>query len=171
MKNEVMKVFNTYTEALSRGDFEAAFETMADTIVWHMGGESSLSGIIKGKQALGERLGEFAERSNGTFRVMTEWAASNDCFVAASVVSLAEKGNEKLDDPGIDLFKIEDGKLLPPFNCIPALGNAAAGEIVKVRNEHLFTSKADLKKRGKVSQSIIDTMEYMGILKGLPEED
>ena len=111
MKNEVMKVFNTYTEALSRGDFEAAFETMADTIVWHMGGESSLSGLIKGKQALGERLGEFAKRSNGTFRVMTEWAASNDCFVAASVVSLAEKGNEKLDDPGIDLFKIEDGKI------------------------------------------------------------
>ena len=111
MKNEVMKVFNTYTEALSRGDFEAAFETMADTIVWHMGGESSLSGIIKGKLALGERLGEFAKRSNGTFRVMTEWAASNDCFVAASVVSLAEKGNEKLNDPGIDLFKIEDGKI------------------------------------------------------------
>ena len=111
MKNEVMQVFNTYTEALSRGDFEAAFETMADTIVWHMGGESSLSGLIKGKQALGERLGEFAKRSNGTFRVMTEWAASNDCFVAASVVSLAEKGNEKLDDPGIDLFKIENGKI------------------------------------------------------------
>lgn len=111
MKNEVIKVFNTYTEALSRGDFEAAFETMADTIVWHMGGESSLSGIIKGKQALGERLGEFAKRSNGTFRVMTEWAASNDCFVAASVVSLAEKGDEKLNDPGIDLFKIEDGKI------------------------------------------------------------
>ena len=111
MKNEVMKVFNTYTEALSRGDFEAAFETMVDTIVWHMGGESSLSGIIKGKQALGERLGEFAKRSNGTFRVMTEWAASNDYFVAASVVSLAEKGNEKLNDPGIDLFKIEDGKI------------------------------------------------------------
>ena len=106
-----MKVFNTYTEALSRGDFEAAFETMADTIVWHMGGESSLSGIIKGKQALGEHLGEFAKRSNGTFRVMTEWAANNDCFVAASVVSLAEKGNEKLNDPGIDLFKIEDGKI------------------------------------------------------------
>ena len=111
MKNEVMQVFNTYTEALLRGDFEAAFETMADTIVWHMGGESSLSGLIKGKQALGERLGEFVKRSNGTFRVMTEWAASNDCFVAASVVSLAEKGNEKLNDPGIDLFKIEDGKI------------------------------------------------------------
>jgi len=111
MKNEVMKVFNTYTGALSRGDFEAAFETMADTIVWHMGGESSLSGIIKGKQALGERLGEFAKRSNGTFRVMTEWAASNDCFVAANVVSLAEIGKEKLNNPGIDLFRIENKKI------------------------------------------------------------
>lgn len=111
MNNEVMKVFNTYTEALSRGDFEAAFETMADTIVWHMGGESSLSGVIKGKQELGERLAEFAKRSKGTFRVVTEWAAANDCFVAASVISLAEKDDKKLNDPGIDLFKIEDGKI------------------------------------------------------------
>ena len=45
------------------------------------------------------------------FSAIAAWAASNDCFVAASVVSLAEKGNEKLNDPGIDLFKIEDGKI------------------------------------------------------------
>ena len=53
MKNEVIEVFNAYTEALSKGDFEAVFDIMSDNIVWHMGGESSLSGIIKGKQALG----------------------------------------------------------------------------------------------------------------------
>lgn len=111
MKNEVMKVFHAYTEALSKGDFGAVFETMSDNIVWHMGGESSLSGVIVGKQALGERLGEFSKRSNGTFRVITNWAASNDCFVAASVVSLAERGEENLNDPGIDLFRIENGKI------------------------------------------------------------
>ena len=111
MKNEVIEVFNAYTEALSKGDFEAVFEIMSDNIVWHMGGESSLSGIIKGKQALGERLGEFAKRSNGTFRVITNWAASNDCFVVANVVSLAERGEEKLNNPGIDLFRIENGKI------------------------------------------------------------
>lgn len=111
MKNEVIEVFKTYTEALLRGDFGAIFETMSDHIVWHMGGQSPLSGVIKGKQALGERLGEFTKRSNGTFRIITNWAASNDCFVAASVVSLAERGDEKLNDPGIDLFKIEDGKI------------------------------------------------------------
>jgi len=111
MKNEVIEVFNAYTEALSKGDFEAVFDIMSDNIVWHMGGESSLSGIIKGKQVLGERLGEFTKRSNGTFRVITNWAASNDCFVVASVVSLAEKEDQKLNNPGIDLFRIENGKI------------------------------------------------------------
>ena len=111
MKNEVIEVFNAYTEALSKGDFEAVFEIMSDNIVWHMGGESSLSGIIKGKQALGERLGEFAKRSNGKFRVITNWAASNDCFVVANVVSLAEREEEKLNNPGIDLFRIENKKI------------------------------------------------------------
>ena len=111
MKSEIMKVYNAYTEALLKGDFKSVFETMSDNIVWHMGGEGPLSGIVKGKEALGERLGEFTKRSNGTFRVITNWAASNDCFVVASVVSLAEKEDEKLNDPGIDLFRIENGKI------------------------------------------------------------
>ncbi|RSB91557.1 nuclear transport factor 2 family protein [Parvimonas micra] len=111
MKSEIMNVYNAYTEALLKGDFKSVFETMSDNIVWHMGGEGPLSGIVKGKEALGERLGEFTKRSNGTFRVITNWAASNDCFVVASVVSLAEKEDEKLNDPGIDLFRIENGKI------------------------------------------------------------
>ena len=111
MKKEVMKVFETYIEGLSKGNLEVVFATMSDDIVWHMGGEGPLSGIVKGKEALGERLGEFTKRSNGTFRVITNWAASNDCFVVASVVSLAETEDQKLNDPGIDLFRIENGKI------------------------------------------------------------
>lgn len=76
-----------------------------------------------------------------------------------------------LEHSDASAFKIVDGRLLPPFNCIPALGDAVAKEIVRARDEHVFTSKEDLKKRGKVSQSIVDTMESMGILKGLPEEE
>ncbi|MDY6085051.1 MAG: PolC-type DNA polymerase III [Dialister sp.] len=68
-------------------------------------------------------------------------------------------------------FLMVDGKLLPPFNTVPALGNAVAGEIVKAREDHPFTSKEDLKKRGKVSQAIVDTLEDMGVLKGLPDEE
>ena len=111
MKNEAMKVFDAYRDALERGDFAGVLTTISDTIVWHMGGESSLSGTVVGKQALGERLGEFAKRSGNTFKVITNWAASNECFVAASVVSVAQRDADKLNDPGIDLFKIENGKI------------------------------------------------------------
>jgi len=68
-------------------------------------------------------------------------------------------------------FLMRDGKLLPPFNCIPALGGTVAKQLVMAREEVPFTSKEDLKKRGKVSQTIVDTMEDMGMLKGLPEEE
>lgn len=76
-----------------------------------------------------------------------------------------------LDKSAASEFKMVDGKLLPPFNCIPALGDSVAKEIVRARDSHPFTSKEDLRKRGKVSQTIIDTMDDMGILKDLPEEE
>lgn len=68
-------------------------------------------------------------------------------------------------------FRIVDGKILPPFNCIPALGGAVAKQLVRARDEAPFTSKEDLKKRGKLSQTLIEYMDEMGILKGLPEEE
>jgi ketosteroid isomerase-like protein len=112
MNKDIMSVFNIYDEALSKGDFAGAFEVMADDIKWHQPGNNPLSGVITGKEALGARLGKFAEKSSGTFRVITNWASSNDCFVAANVTFVAEGNNEdNLNMSGIDLFKIEDGRI------------------------------------------------------------
>lgn len=112
MKKDVMDVFNRYNEALIKGDFAAVFETMADDIKWHQPGDNPLSGVVVGKQALGTHLGKFAEKSNGTFKVLSNWVSSNDCFVAANVTFIAEHSNgDKLDMNGIDLFKIEDGQI------------------------------------------------------------
>ncbi|WP_373436380.1 nuclear transport factor 2 family protein [Metamycoplasma equirhinis] len=111
-QNNPIEVFNNYANALAQGNFAAAFETMSDDIIWHMGGSGPLSGKIVGKQSLGKSLAEFAKRSNGTFKVVTNWIASNGNFVAASVVSLANKDQAQLNNPGIDLFKIENGKIL-----------------------------------------------------------
>ena len=64
-----------------------------------------------------------------------------------------------------------DGKLLPPFNCVPALGNTVARSIAEARAEAPFTSKEDLKRRAKVSTTLVETMDSLGILKGLPDEE
>lgn len=113
MKNyEVIDVFNAYNEALSNGDFELAFNYISNDIVWHMGGRGPLSGEVVGKELLGMRFAEFSKRSNGTFKVVNHWIASNGNLLAASVTSIAdneEKG--KLNSPGIDIYRIEKGKI------------------------------------------------------------
>ncbi len=76
-----------------------------------------------------------------------------------------------LEDSSATEFIIKGDKLLPPFNCIPAMGNTVAKSLVAARDEAPFTSKEDLKKRAKVSQTIVETMDALGILKGLPEEE
>lgn len=112
MNKDIIRVFNTYNEALIQGDFAGVFETMADDIKWHQPGNNPLSGVTIGKQALGEHLGKFAEKSNGTFKVITNWISSNGCFVAANVTFVAEHSNgDTLDMNGIDLFKIENDKI------------------------------------------------------------
>jgi ketosteroid isomerase-like protein len=110
MSKDAMDVFDAYNAALIKGNFAGVFAAMADDIKWHQPGRNPLSGVVAGKQALGEHLGKFAAKSNGTFKVLTNWVAGNGCFVAASVNFVAEHGNgDKLDMNGIDLFKIENG--------------------------------------------------------------
>lgn len=112
MKKEVMEVFNSYNEALAKGDFAAVFHVMADDIQWHQPGSNPMSGVIIGKEALGAHLGKFGEKSNGTFQVVTNWASSNENFVAANVTFIADRGDgDVLNMNGIDLFRIEDGKI------------------------------------------------------------
>lgn len=112
MKKEVMDVFNFYNDALIIGNFTMAFDVMSDDIIWHQPGKSSLSGVSIGKKALGSHLEKFAEKSNGSFKVVTNWVSSNENFVAANVTFMATRGNgDILDMNGIDLFRIEDGKI------------------------------------------------------------
>lgn len=112
MKNEPLNVFKTYNQALIKGDFPGVFETLADNVKWHQPGNNPLSGVVIGKEALGAHLGKFAEKSHGTFKVLTNWVSSNGNFVTANVTFLADRGNgDVLDMSGIDLFRMENGKI------------------------------------------------------------
>lgn len=68
-------------------------------------------------------------------------------------------------------FIIEDGKILPPFTAVDGLGENVAEQIVAAREKGPFTSKADLKMRGKVGQTLIDLMSEEGCLGDLPEDE
>ena len=68
-------------------------------------------------------------------------------------------------------FTICDGKILPPFTAVDGLGENVAEQIVAARQDAPFSSKADLKIRGKVNQSTVDLMAEEGCLGDLPEDE
>lgn len=66
-------------------------------------------------------------------------------------------------------FVIDGDSLIPPFNAIPGLGNNVAFAIVKAREDGEFLSKEDLQLRGRVSKTLIEYMDKLGCLEGMPD--
>ncbi len=64
-----------------------------------------------------------------------------------------------------------DTEIYPPFNAIDGLGDTVAKNIVAEREKGKFISIEDVQKRCKVSQTLIDKMKEMGILKDLPDSN
>ena len=65
----------------------------------------------------------------------------------------------------------EENTLIPPFRSIDGLGDTVGKTICMEREKREFLSIEDLQKRGKVSQTLIEKMKAMDILKDLPESN
>ena len=67
-------------------------------------------------------------------------------------------------------FKVEDGKLRPPFVAISGLGDAAAQDLADHRLDKEFVSVEELSLScTKVSKTHIEQLKSLGALGGLPE--
>ncbi len=78
----------------------------------------------------------------------------------------------------IDLFKVAarkfqifGNKIMPALSAIDGLGDKAADSIVEAAKDGPFLSKDDFRVRTKVSKTIIDFMDDLGILGDLPESN
>lgn len=65
-------------------------------------------------------------------------------------------------------FLIIDGKLMPSFSTIDGLGGKAAESLEEAAKDGEFLSMDDLRERAKLTKSVIDLMEELGLLKDLP---
>ena len=64
----------------------------------------------------------------------------------------------------------EDEKgLIIPFRALDGLGDNAAREVIKAREEKYFISIEDVHLRGKINSTTIDKMRLLGIFESLPE--
>ena len=66
---------------------------------------------------------------------------------------------------------IIDGKIMPPLNSVGGLGDTQAIAVEEEAKKGPFLSKDDFRERTKVSKTIIDLLEEMGVLKDIPESN
>ena len=83
-------------------------------------------------------------------------------------------GNVSLEKSDATRFLIDEDNentLIPPFSSIDGLGDTVAKTLVEERNKQPFLSKEDVSKRGKVSKTLIEKMQEMGVLSDLPDSN
>lgn len=68
-------------------------------------------------------------------------------------------------------FLVEGNKLIPPFSAIDGLGETVANSIVKAREEKMFTSKEDIKKRTKITTAHLKSLIDLEIISSLDDDD
>ena len=124
--------------------------------------------IIKGEDAINLKLKELSDLGND---------ASNKEKNMMTVLELAFEMHKRgfkfknVDLYGSDActFKIEDGKLMPPLSSLVGVGLNAAKNIYEEAKISEFISKEDIRKRCKVSKTVIAALEEHGVLDGLDD--
>ena len=68
-------------------------------------------------------------------------------------------------------FQIMEDKLMPALDTIEGLGDRAADAVVLAAEEGEFLSKDDFRNRTKVSKTVIDLMDDLGLFGDLPDSN
>ena len=68
-------------------------------------------------------------------------------------------------------FQIMGNKLMPALSTIDGMGDKAADALVDAAMDGPFLSKDDLRDRAKVSKTVVETMDDLGILGDIPESN
>lgn len=129
-----------------------------------------LDTMIKGSNAIRQRIDEIMQKGNDA-----PPKEKSLLTVLEVTLEMCERG---FSFNKVDLYKssatdflVEGNTLTPPFNAVDGLGTNAALNIVKAREEGEFLSKEDLRKRSKISKTVLEYLDQHGCLEGMPEEN
>nr|WP_281063512.1 PolC-type DNA polymerase III [Clostridium algifaecis] len=124
--------------------------------------------IIRGEDSVKKKMDEIYAMGNN--------ATQKDKGLLTILELTYEMYKRKIKFLPIDIYKSDAVKFLMeedgiriPINALPGVGENAAKNLVKGREEGEFISKEDMRMRGKVSKSVIEMLDSHGCLKGLPE--
>ena len=126
-----IEIAKAYIQAVQQGDQASLGELLSPTITWHQPGDNRFSGIHSGIAAVGGLIGQMMAVSEGSFAITAanRFLANGD-LVAVEIEFAGARGGAKMSQPGIDLLRISDGKIVEVwlFSSDPAEEDAFWGK-------------------------------------------
>ena len=109
----LIDIAKRYIHAVQTGDQAALASLFAPDIVWHQPGRNRFSGTHRGLPAVVNLIGSMMEVSGGTFAITrADRFMANGDWVAVEIEFTGQRDGLKLAQPGIDLLRIEKGRIV-----------------------------------------------------------
>ncbi|MGJ4931550.1 nuclear transport factor 2 family protein [Bradyrhizobium sp. HKCCYLS2038] len=106
-------IAKNYIKAVQTGDQAALGSLISPQLVWHQPGANQFSGVKNGIGEFGAMFGAMMAASGGTFAIThAHRYLSNGDLVAIEIEFSARREGATLNQPGIDLLRIVDGKIV-----------------------------------------------------------
>ena len=119
-----------YIKAVQSGDQAALGNLISPLVVWHQPGNNQFSGTKNGIGEFGAMFGAMMAASGGTFAItQAHRYLGNGDLVAIEIEFAGTRDGATLNQPGIDLLRIEGGKIVEVwlFSSDPAQEDAFWG--------------------------------------------
>ncbi|WP_308465742.1 nuclear transport factor 2 family protein [Rathayibacter soli] len=109
MSDGAEQVVRRFYQAVADADFAAAESCFAPAALWHLPGNSPISGDHRGWQEIRDDfLAKLGPLSGGTFRAELLDVAIGDTYVVAVQHATASRGERLLDITGCQLIRTEN---------------------------------------------------------------
>ncbi len=108
-----IEIAKSYIKAIQTGDQVTLGSLISPEVIWHQPGNNQFSGTHRGMAVVGPMLGKMMEVSQGTFAITrADHFMANGDWVAITIEFAGQANGLKLEQPGVDLIRIEGGKIV-----------------------------------------------------------
>ncbi|UXN73624.1 nuclear transport factor 2 family protein [Devosia sp. A8/3-2] len=106
-------IAKAYIKAVQTNDQATLGELLSAQVVWHQPGNNQFSGTKNGIAEFGAMMGGMVAKSGGTFAITRAHRyLANGNLVAIEIEFSGQREGATLDQPGIDLLRVEGGKIV-----------------------------------------------------------
>ncbi len=125
--------------------------------------------MCQGKEALEANLKELQKKDKGELTATVKDTIRDMKIVQEMYARGIEFMPIDLYRADAERFQIIDGRIMPSFGALAGMGAKAAKQLQQAAARGPFVSKEDVRIRGKVSKTMLDDMDELGLLGDLPD--